>query len=76
MFLDTLHSTIKEITDIANNLEVDYFFALSRRKLGVITLKHVPISCIGIFNYDGAQVCFLSVCVHNKTFEFYRKNIK
>lgn len=54
--LDTLHSTIKEITEIGNKEGIDYFFALTRRKLGNITLKHMPVSCIGILNFDGAQV--------------------
>lgn len=42
---------------IAKKENVHYYFALTRRKLGNITLKYIPISCVGILNYDGAEVC-------------------
>ena len=31
-------------------------FALKRQLLGKVLLKKVPVSIVGIFNYDGAQV--------------------
>lgn len=34
-------------------------FALSRKALGYCLNKAVPVSLVGIFNYDGAQVRFM-----------------
>lgn len=56
IIVDSLHTLIKDMVDTAKQESTEYFFALTRRKLGTITKKNVPISCIGIFNYDGAQV--------------------
>lgn len=38
-------------------------FALSRKALGHCVNKAVPVSLVGIFNYDGAQVSFITKTV-------------
>lgn len=53
---DALHCVIKEVVEIARKEDVNYYFTLSRRKLGNIMLKYMPISCVGILNYEGAEV--------------------
>ena len=35
---------------------VPFVFALSRKALGRCVNKAVPVSLVGVFNYDGAQV--------------------
>lgn len=35
--------------------EVPYVFSLKRRQLGYILLKKVPVSCVGILNYQGSE---------------------
>lgn len=35
--------------------EVPYVFALRRRKIGYILLKKVPVSCVGVINYEGTE---------------------
>ena len=39
-----------------NENQIPVVFALKRQLLGKVLLKKVPVSIVGIFNYDGAQV--------------------
>ncbi|XP_057688614.1 selenocysteine insertion sequence-binding protein 2-like isoform X2 [Corythoichthys intestinalis] len=48
---DALHTII----DTCREQEVPFVFALSRKALGRCVNKVVPVSLVGIFNYDGAQ---------------------
>ena len=43
------------ITSCQEN-QIPVVFALKRQLLGKVLLKKVPVSIVGIFNYDGAQV--------------------
>ena len=49
---DTLHSII----DSACEQNIPFVFALNRKALGRSLNKAVPVSVVGIFSYDGAQV--------------------
>ncbi|XP_062873674.1 selenocysteine insertion sequence-binding protein 2-like [Trichomycterus rosablanca] len=48
---DALHTII----DTCREQGVPFVFALSRKSLGRCVSKAVPVSLVGIFNYDGAQ---------------------
>uniref|UniRef100_A0A3P8VKX1 SECIS binding protein 2 n=1 Tax=Cynoglossus semilaevis TaxID=244447 RepID=A0A3P8VKX1_CYNSE len=50
-----LDEALHSIIDMCRELEVPFVFALSRKTLGRCVNKAVPISVVGIFNYDGAQ---------------------
>ena len=49
---DTLHTII----DYACDQNIPFVFALNRKALGRSLNKAVPVSVVGIFSYDGAQV--------------------
>lgn len=49
---DTLHTII----DYACEQNIPFVFALNRKALGRSLNKAVPVSVVGIFSYDGAQV--------------------
>lgn len=34
---------------------VPYVFSLKRRQLGYALLKKVPVSCVGVLNYQGSE---------------------
>ena len=51
-----LDDAIGNLISDANNSEVPVIFGLNRFKLGKLCLKKVPISCIGILNYQGSDV--------------------
>ena len=36
-------------------------YAMSRRKLAIVLKKKFKIGCVGIFSYDGAEVCVASM---------------
>ncbi|CAL1615826.1 unnamed protein product [Knipowitschia caucasica] len=50
-----LDEALHTIIDICREQEVPFIFALSRKALGRCVNKAVPVSLVGIFNYDGAQ---------------------
>lgn len=39
--------------ELANNHKTPYVFGIKRRKLGYLLLKKVPVSIVGIFDYQG-----------------------
>lgn len=51
-----LDDTLKSIITLCQENQVPVVFALKRQLLGKVLLKKVPVSIVGIFNYDGAQV--------------------
>ncbi|KAK7934358.1 hypothetical protein WMY93_005254 [Mugilogobius chulae] len=53
-----LDEALHTIIDTCREQEVPFIFALSRRALGRCVNKVVPVSLVGIFNFDGAQVSF------------------
>lgn len=42
--------------DLAREQDVPVVFALNRRQLARILKKKFNIGCVGLFNYDGAEV--------------------
>lgn len=52
-----LDEALHTIIDTCREQGVPFVFALSRKSLGRCVNKAVPVSLVGIFNYDGAQVC-------------------
>lgn len=51
-----LDEALHTIIDTCREQGVPFVFALSRKALGRCVNKAVPVSLVGIFNYDGAQV--------------------
>ncbi|XP_072243604.1 selenocysteine insertion sequence-binding protein 2 [Leuresthes tenuis] len=50
-----LDEALQTIIDTCREQSVPFVFALSRKVLGRCVNKAVPVSLVGIFNYDGAQ---------------------
>ncbi|KAJ8381174.1 hypothetical protein SKAU_G00019520 [Synaphobranchus kaupii] len=50
-----LDEALHTIIDTCREQSVPFVFALSRKALGRCVNKAVPVSLVGIFNYDGAQ---------------------
>ncbi|TSM85965.1 Selenocysteine insertion sequence-binding protein 2 [Bagarius yarrelli] len=50
-----LDEALHTIIDTCREQDVPFVFALSRKSLGRCVSKAVPVSLVGIFNYDGAQ---------------------
>lgn len=63
-FSGGLDEALHTIIDTCREQAVPFVFALSRKALGRCVNKAVPVSLVGIFNYDGAQVGFLSVILY------------
>lgn len=51
-----LDDTLDGIINSCQEHQIPVVFALKRQLLGKVLLKKVPVSIVGIFNYDGAQV--------------------
>lgn len=50
-----IDDTIAAMKTKCEEQEVPYVFALRRRKIGYILLKKVPVSCVGVINYEGTE---------------------
>lgn len=50
-----LDEALHTVIDTCREQEVPFVFALSRKALGRCVNKVVPVSLVGIFNFDGAQ---------------------
>lgn len=46
---------VADLKSIADNKSIPYLFSIKRRKIGYILLKKVPVSCVGIFDYQGVH---------------------
>lgn len=62
-----LDEALHTIIDTCLEQDVPFVFALSRKALGRCVNKAVPVSLVGIFNYDGAQVWAVISCFHFST---------
>jgi len=63
-----LDEALQTIIDTCREQGVPFVFALSRKVLGRCVNKAVPVSLVGIFNYDGAQVrVMFTELAQNKT---------
>lgn len=47
---------LMHIIQLCNDYNVTMVYALNRRKMGGILRKKVPVSIVGVFSYDGAEV--------------------
>lgn len=65
-----LDEALYTIIDTCREQGVPFVFALSRKALGRCVNKAVPVSLVGIFNYDGAQVWFM---FHNNTYDSLKR---
>ncbi|KAF5301004.1 hypothetical protein FQR65_LT08987 [Abscondita terminalis] len=63
---DALTCAVREIIELCKKNEVLYLFALKRRKIGNLTLKHIPVSCVAILNYEGAEEQLNNMIVSTK----------
>jgi hypothetical protein len=55
-FTGGIDDLLHQIRAKCEEQKIPIVFALSRRGLGRAVLKKVPVSIVGVFNYDGAQV--------------------
>lgn len=60
-----LDEALYTIIDTCREQGVPFVFALSRKALGRCVNKAVPVSLVGIFNYDGAQVRLTTTVTNN-----------
>lgn len=49
------------IINLCSEQDVAFVFALGRRSLGRACAKLVPVSVVGVFNYQGAEVSLLPI---------------
>lgn len=56
-----LDEALNNIIHLCQEQGVPFVFALGRKALGRACAKLVPVSCVGVFNYDGSEVCCLAV---------------
>lgn len=50
-----LDEAVQQILELARQSNIPIVYALSRLKIGRVLKKHVPVSCCGIFNYQGTE---------------------
>lgn len=50
-----LDEAVKRLLDTARRMDLPIVYALSRRKIGRVLLKKVPVSCVGILNYQATE---------------------
>lgn len=59
-----LNDVLNDIKLLAADHHIPCVFALSRKVLGKVCRKPVPVSCVGVFNYEGSEVS-ISICYLN-----------
>jgi len=70
---DAVTTLIKD----AEAMNVSTIFSLNRRKLGKICIKKVPVSCIGIMNYQGSDENYKSIqCLAERLREEYKDKLE
>jgi ribosomal protein L7Ae-like RNA K-turn-binding protein len=52
-----LDEALHAIIQMCQVQQVPFIFALGRRALGRACAKPVPVSVVGIFSYEGVEVC-------------------
>jgi selenocysteine insertion sequence-binding protein 2 len=52
---ESVDQTVDRLKRMAVEKNVPYVFSIKRRHVGYVLLKKVPISCVGIFNFDGTH---------------------
>ncbi len=51
-----LDEILDELIGLAREKNIPFVFALTRRELGNAINKAVPVSCVGVFSYQSAEV--------------------
>ena len=54
-----LDEALNNIIQLCSEQDVPFVFALGKRALGRACAKLVPVSVVGLFNYEGSVVCVL-----------------
>lgn len=52
---DSIDQLVERVKTICRQARVPIVFAMKRRKLGFHLLKKVPVSCLGVLSYSGAD---------------------
>lgn len=55
LLIGGINSTIDEMKKKCQQSNVPYVFSLKRRQLGYVLFKKVPVSCVGVINYQGSE---------------------
>ncbi len=55
-FTGGLDEALNNIIQMCSEQDVPFVFALGRRALGRACAKLVPVSVVGVFNYEGTEV--------------------
>jgi len=55
-----LDDALNNIIEMSRQQDVPFVFALGRRALGRVCAKLVPVSIVGIFCYEGTEVCSMA----------------
>ncbi|KAK4882409.1 hypothetical protein RN001_005728 [Aquatica leii] len=71
---DAMSCLINEIIELCKKNEVLYLFALKRKKLGIATLKYIPVSCMTILNYEGAEEQLTNIKLAISSYSTYGSN--
>lgn len=50
---DEIDRLVKEIKQLCDKHQTPYVFSVKRRHIGYLLLKKVPVSVVGIFDYQG-----------------------
>jgi len=59
-FAGGLDDALNNIIEMSRQQDVPFVFALGRRALGRVCAKLVPVSIVGVFCYEGTEVCQVS----------------
>ncbi|XP_052267656.1 uncharacterized protein LOC127869273 isoform X1 [Dreissena polymorpha] len=71
-----LDDALNNILELCNDQKVPFIFGLGRRALGRACAKLVPVSVVGVFNYEGSEENFRTlVSLTEKAREQYREMI-
>lgn len=61
---------LMHIIHLCNDYNITMVYALNRKKMGGILRKKVPVSIVGVFSYDGAEVSATCIVAYWKSVEF------
>lgn len=71
-----LDQVVAQLKELASVNGVPYVFALGRRQLGFALKKKVPVSCVGVLNYDGTEHNFHNLMsAVEKARELYKERV-
>ena len=68
-----LNECIEELKRLAAEQEVPVFFVMNRRGLGKAILRKVPVSVVGVMNFDGTDVSNLGILYRVVQQDLHRK---